>query len=82
MAFLISLLSQLASASQSAAPAHNSKQNSTGHHGLIKHPKHSLADVKGAEPAQKIETALSLLLDDFSVLSPVQFIVDEHPQKF
>ena len=68
--------------SYSAAPAHNSKQNSTGHHRLIKHPQHSPADVKGAEPPQKIEAALSLLVKDFSVLSPVQFVVDEHPQIF
>ena len=37
-----------------------------------------MSDVKGAEPPQKIEAALSLLVEDFSVLSPVQFIVDEH----
>ena len=58
----------------------NSKQNSTGHHRFIKHPQHSPADVKGAEPLQKIEAALSLLVEEFSVLSPVQFIVDVHPQ--
>ena len=54
--------------SQSTDPAHNSEQNSTGHHRLIKHPQHSLADVKGAEPPQKIEAALSLLVKDFSNL--------------
>ena len=48
----------------------------------MKHPQHSPADVKGAEPPQKIEVALSLLVEVFVVLFPVQFIVDEHPQIF
>ena len=55
---------------------------SCGYHRLIKHPQHSPADVNGLEPPQKIEAALSLLVEAFSVLSPVQFIVDEHPQIF
>ena len=65
--------------SQSTAPAHCIKQNCSGHHRLIKHPQHSLADVRGAEPPQKIEAALSLLVEDFSVLGLVQSVVDEHP---
>ena len=53
--------------SQSAASAHNIKQNSTGHHRLIKHPQHCLAHFNGAELPQKVEAALSLLVRDFSV---------------
>ena len=48
----------------------------------MKHPQHNLADVKGEEPSQKIEAALSRLVEDFSVLSPVQFTVNKHPQIF
>lgn len=38
---------------QPAAPAHNSKQDSTGHQRLIEHPQHHPADVKGLQPPQK-----------------------------
>ena len=46
----------------------------------MKHPQHSPADVKGVEPPQKTEA--SLLVKDFSVFSPVKFVVNEHPQIF
>ena len=46
----------------------------------MKHPQDSPADVKGVEPPYKIEKPLFLLVKDFSVRSPVQFIVNEPPQ--
>ena len=61
---------------QSAAPAHNSKQESSGHHSLIKHPQHSPADVEGPQ------SPLVLLVEGISVFSPVQLMVYEHSQVF
>ncbi|CAB1436184.1 unnamed protein product [Pleuronectes platessa] len=53
---------------QSAAPAHNSKQESTGHRSLVKHPQHSPADVEGPQSPQEIEAVLALLVEGISVL--------------
>lgn len=56
----------------SAAPTHNSKQDSTGHHRLVEHPQHRPADVKGPRPPQKVESALALFGNGFGGLCPVQ----------
>ena len=65
---------------QPAFPAHNSTEDSTGHHRLIKHPEHSPADVERPQPSQKIEKAPSLPEEAFSVLYPVQFIITVDPE--
>ena len=65
---------------QPAFPAHNSTEDSTGHHRLIKHTEHSPADVEQPQPSQKIEKAPSLPEEGFGVLYPVHFIINVDPQ--
>ena len=54
--------------------------DSNSHHGLIKNSELSSTDVDGPQSPQKIGTTLALPVESFSVLCPVQFIVNMYPQ--
>ena len=61
-----------------SSPTNYSKEKYRKGHRLIKDLQHSVAHVKGSQLPQEVKSAHSLLVDSFSVRSPVQSVVDSN----
>ena len=57
--------------SDAAPPSNYHKEKYTGHHRLVKDLQHLAAHVEGSQLPQEVKSAHPLLVNSFSVRSPV-----------
>ncbi|MED6240122.1 hypothetical protein ATANTOWER_016364 [Ataeniobius toweri] len=80
--FFISMLSFLIPGSDAASPADDRRRDHTLHNRLIKDKQYLSGNTEGPKLPQEVQSALFLLLDGYTVASPLQSVVQVNTEVF